>query len=370
MNIIIIILLIIAAVFALAFLLAERPALPLNYHPVNKQRSPRTPMGFKGTPYDKKNRFVFEQFPFYQSMVPVLAWLPSHFIQIMLNKKPVLQVYKPSGNDFLRGQDCLIWLGHASYFLRMNGKNMLIDPQFFSPGPYHRKTENPVDIKQFISIDYILITHDHADHCDRSSLQSLFRQNPGVTVLAGKNMKGLLQSFSEITIDVQEALWYEKFPIEGLDIYFIPSRHYSKRIFKPFNSTLWGGFVIASNGRTLFFSADSGYGPQFKEVGELFHPGISIIGTGAYKPRWFMKANHMNPDDAVKAFKDTGASLMIPSHYGTFNLGNETIDEVEAALMKLRKYNNILPARVGQVYDLDDLYPPQYFRKDGSISSI
>lgn len=370
MNIVIIIFLIIAALFLVALLLAERPALPLDYHPVDEDRSPKIPTGFKGTPYDKKQRFIFEPYPFYQSMIPVLAWLPSHFVQILLNRKPSLHVHKPASNDFLHGTDCLIWLGHASYFLRMNGKNLLVDPHFSSLGPYHRKTENPVDIKQFISIDYILITHDHADHCDEGSLKLLLDQNPGAIVLAGKNMKALLQSFITKSLHVEEALWYERFPLNDLDIYFVPSRHYSKRIFKPYNSTLWGGFVISFMEKTLFISADSGYGPHFKEVGELFHPGISIIGTGAYKPGWFMRSNHMNPEDAVKAFKDTGASLMIPSHYGTFNLGNETVEEVELALMKLRKTSNILPVQIGQVYELADLYPPQYFRKDGSTSSM
>ncbi len=348
---------VVAVLVLVASLLAEKPAPPVSHYPVDPLRFPKVPVDFKGTPYDKKSRFIYEPLPFYQSIVPVLAWMPSHILAMMFNGGKKLEVQRPASNDFLFGQDCLIWLGHASYFIRMNGKNILIDPHFNSTGPYKRHTINPVDPSMFTHINYILLTHDHADHCDPLSLQQVIKQNPLSKVLTGKNMSGLVQSFTDQQPEILEALWYEKFPVEDLDITFIPSRHYSKRIFKPFNSTLWGGFVIASKQGTIFLSADSGYGPHFEQVGKLFNPDVTIIGTGAYQPAWFMKANHMSPEDAVKASKDTGASLMIPSHYGTFHLGNESVEDVESRLMKLRKDNNILDIQVGRIYPLEELFP-------------
>lgn len=374
---------IIVLVIILAFFLSERPAGPITHIAVNPDRSPVIPENYKGTPIDRKKRFIFEEAPFYQNFLKVLIWMPSHFWSIGFRKSKALQVNKITDSDFLYGNDCLIWLGHASFFLRLNGKNMLIDPHFYDIYSYKRKTENPIAPGLFKGIDYLLLSHDHADHFDPRSISLLVKNNPKMEILTGKNMRSMIHTETAMQPNVQEALWYEQYEItkntqsnftvdlsddefdrstagdfnlqdpDTIEITFLPNRHYSKRIFYPFNSTLWGGFMIATSSIKIYFSGDSGYAGHFKTIGELFNPDLFIVGTGAYKPRWFMKDNHMDAKDAAQAFKDTGASKMLPMHFGTFMLGNETIQEAEKALEEMGV--DFIKPEVGRVLLIENL---------------
>lgn len=339
-------------VVILAFHLSERPAPPIRYLPPNPDRTPRVPKGFKGTPIDSRNRFIYEEAPFYQNFLPVLLWMPSHLISILFRKQQEMEVHLQTDNRFLYGEDGFIWLGHASFFLRTGGKNILIDPHFNGIYHYRRYSANPVEPASFADIDYILLSHDHADHCDPASLQIILKNNPGATILAGEGMKDLLESFLPSPVRILTASWYEKYPLTDIEIYFVPSRHYSKRIFHPFNSSLWGGFVIGRNGGRgpIYFAGDSGYAPVFRQVGELYKPSVSLIGVGASSPSWFMKANHTDPGQALQAFKDTGASTFIPMHYGTFRLGNETTTDILMSLDQVQETDRMFIPVIGRFY--------------------
>lgn len=361
----------------LSFVLSERPAGPIRYLAVDPNKSPLIPKDYKGTPIDRKNRFIFEEAPFYQDFLKVLIWMPSHFWSIGVRKSNPLHVNKIIGSDFLTGEDCMIWLGHASFFLRLKGKNILIDPHFYDIYSYKRKTENPVAPGLFRKIDYLLLSHDHADHFDPTSLKLLMKNNPKMEILTGRNMRSMISTETGMNHKAQEALWYEQYEIKGninsfivdspegensqsglldrdsLEITFLPNRHYSKRIFRPFNSTLWGGFMITTSNIKIYYSGDSGYAGHFKTIGELFKPDLFIAGTGAYKPRWFMKDNHMDPKDAAKAFSDSGASKMFPMHFGTFMLGNETTQEVEKALREMEV--EFIKPEVGKIFRIAEL---------------
>ncbi len=332
----------------LAVLLSERPAGPVSYLPINPEKTPLKPASFKGTPVDQKNRFVFEEAPFYQNFLRVFGFLPAHFGVLWFSKKKKIEVENIQDDSFLYGEDCIIWLGHASYFMRLNGKNLLIDPHFHDIYSYKRHTRNPLDPEKFTSIDYILLSHDHADHFDTNSLKTVLKNNSAATILTGMHMRKLLQEELKTELNIQENLWFEQYDTGDLSITFLPNRHYSKRIFRPFNSTLWGGFMIRHKNGTIYWSGDSGYAGHFERIGEIFKPDIFIVGTGAYKPRWFMKENHMDPQHAYKAFKDTGAGKMIPMHYGTFQLGNESTNEVLDTLHSLGEGVNMLT--IGRIY--------------------
>lgn len=374
---------IIILILILAFFLSERSAGPITYVPVNPDRSPIIPKDYKGTPIDRKNRFIFVEAPFYQNFLKVLVWMPSHFWSIGIRRSKPLKVSKITDTDFLHGDDCLIWLGHASFFLRLHGKNILIDPHFYDIYSYKRKTENPIAPGLFKGIDYLLLSHDHADHFDPRSISLLIKNNPGMEILTGKNMRSMINTETALQPKTQEALWYERYDIKknaqskvsvdllndesektesgdlnlqdpkSIEITFLPNRHYSKRIFYPFNSTLWGGFMIVTSSIKIYYSGDSGYAGHFKTIGELFNPDLFIVGTGAYKPRWFMKDNHMDAKDAAQAFKDTGATKMLPMHFGTFMLGNETIQEAEQALDEMGV--DYIKPEVGRILRIENL---------------
>ena len=54
---------------------------------------------------------------------------------------------------------------------------------------------------------------------------------------------------------------------------------------------------------------------------------LALLPIGAYRPEWFMKSRHMNPEEAVRIFEELQARYMIPIHYGTFKLSTEPIEE-------------------------------------------
>ncbi len=328
--IVIVIALLVVIIYVIAYIATIHPAPPSSIIPPDKTKVYHAPLSWKGVPIDSKNRYINYEHPFYQNYVDVVNWFPGNVINLIKNFNVVFQVKMVITNNFLLGGDIIIWLGHASFFLRLNGINILIDPQFHNTFPYARHSANPISAQMFTHIDYILLSHDHADHCDRRSIRLLIANNPEVTILAGLGMDNLVSSFTEIPVKVITAEWYEEYPLykDNISIHFVPARHYCKRLFKPFNKNLWGGFVIKYQNeerktKTIYFAGDSGYGTHFQDIGQVFNPQLAILGIGAYKPKWFMEPNHISPKEAIQAFEDTRASTMIPMHYGTFNLSNE-----------------------------------------------
>ena len=105
------------------------------------------------------------------------------------------------------------------------------------------------------------------------------------------------------------------------------TQHFSARGVFDRNQTLWGSFVVLGKEHSFFFAGDTGYFSGFKEIRKKFpNLDFAILPIGAYEPRWFMKAVHMNPEDAVQAFLDLQAKYFIPMHYQTFVLSDEALD--------------------------------------------
>lgn len=111
-------------------------------------------------------------------------------------------------------------------------------------------------------------------------------------------------------------------------ITLVPAQHWSMRTFHDANTALWGGFWIQSSQLKIYFAGDTGYGPHFKSIKEqLGAPDLSILPIGAYEPRWFMKEQHMNPDEAVLASLDLQSTLSLATHHQTFRLSLEKIND-------------------------------------------
>src|SRR5829696_8845106 len=161
---------------------------------------------------------------------------------------------------------------------------------------------------------------------DEDTLRRIALKFPNATVLAGLRSEELLLDWISPN-GMQTAGWFQSFDHIGssdVKIYFLPVRHWSRRGLLDTNWRLWGGFIVQSQNTTIYFGGDSGYGRHYAEARDLF-PKIDyfLVGIGAYEPRWFMEPNHNNPSDAVKAFIDSRAGLLIPMHYGTFDLSDE-----------------------------------------------
>ena len=294
------------------------------------------PFEWKGTPLDSNGRFLNHEFAFINSFKEVLKW------QIMKNpqkdekKKDTWKLECKTDSGFLTSSsDCIVWLGHASFFIRVSGITLLIDPILFDVSLIKRKSPLPVDPNQFKNIDYILISHDHRDHCDTKSLSLLSKNNPNATYLTGLKVDAVIKKCTKSSA-IQAAGWYQQFNTKPeIKITYVPSRHWGRRYLTDTNVRLWGGYVIEAAGKTIYFGGDSGYGSHFADIGRIF-PSVdyALIGIGAYKPEFFMGQSHLSPADGIKAFHDTNAKHLIPMHYGTFDLADEPLSDPIRELKK------------------------------------
>ncbi|MFI3267742.1 MAG: MBL fold metallo-hydrolase [Rikenellaceae bacterium] len=238
-------------------------------------------------------------------------------------------------------EDTLVWLGHNSFFMQLDGKRLLFDPVFGHIPFVRRKSIFPAQISAFKNIDYILISHDHYDHLDRKSIKAIVKNNKSVTIVCGLGLKKLLERWTKNTVKVIEAGWYQQHKDNTLKITFMPCKHWGKRSINDGSERLWGSYMVQSSKLSIYYSGDTGFSDHFNEIPELFgNPDYALIGIGAYKPRWFMEPNHISPYDAVKAAKMMGAKTAIPMHYGTFDLSNEPLSDPPQVFEKEAKSKN------------------------------
>ncbi|MEA5256332.1 MBL fold metallo-hydrolase [Arcicella aquatica] len=298
---------------------------------------------WEGTPIDDEGRYMNHEFPFLPTFGSVFKWMTTKNPQKQFKKEDTWRLPVIKDDAFLKDtQDMIVWLGHASFFIRLNGKQILIDPVLGKIPATKRHSELPISPEKLTKIDYILVSHAHYDHCDKSSLKLLQSQNPKAIVLTGLRMTSLLSKWIPNN-EIQEAGWYQQYQTyDDLAFYFLPSRHWSNRSLGDANKRLWGAFVIKSGNKTIYFGGDSGYGSHFKEVATLFpNIDVAMIGAGAYSPRWFMSPNHQDPEHAVQAFNETQAKVMVPFHYGTFDQADEPLSEPEKILTQLESEGQI-----------------------------
>ncbi len=292
---------------------------------------------WQGTPIGEKDRFVNHEFPYLPSPLDLLKWQlrtnPQQ--QEKINDQTRLAVKDPT--EFLNGdQDGILWFGHASFFIRLNGANLLIDPVFGEP-PFITRYVTPPPIEKLPKTDYILISHDHRDHCDEATIKQLTAKFPDAQILTGLRMEELLKDWNSSNAEIQTAGWYQQFglPNNKIKVTFLPSRHWTRRGLFDTNRRLWGAFVIEGAGKTIYFGGDSGYGSHYQELAALF-PKINyfIAGIGAYQPQFIMKPNHNTPAEAFRGFLDAKADYMIPMHFGRFDLSDEPPSEPLGLLME------------------------------------
>lgn len=294
---------------------------------------------WKGTPLDEKGCFMNHEFPNTNEFSKALKWMVQKNPQKKIKQNDTWKMPVIKDDSFLTSsEDVIVFLGHATFFIRIAGKQILIDPVFGSPPMTKRFSEFPISTDKLVNIDYVLVSHAHYDHCDKKSLKILQAQNPNAKFLTGLKMESLIKKWVEPN-EIQEAGWYQQYNLEDtVQIFYLPSRHWSNRSLGDANERLWGAFILKSKDTTIYFGGDSGYGSHFKEVGELFpNLDVALIGAGAYSPRWFMSPNHQDPEHAFQAFKDTKAKMFIPFHYGTFDMADEPLSEPEKILGNLAK---------------------------------
>jgi L-ascorbate metabolism protein UlaG (beta-lactamase superfamily) len=311
-------------------------------NPALKTIKPNSP----GTPLDQKGLFINYDIPTVIKFGSIVKHIFQRNPQREFKKNDTWRIKVLKDETWLSdSSDKIVWLGHASFFIQLSGIRILIDPIFWKLPIVNRFSELPVQPSKLLDIDYLLVSHAHYDHCDKKSIQLLAANNPNMQILMGLKLDNIVSKWAKNSI--QTAGWYQEYQTDSrLRITFLPSRHWANRTPFDSNTTLWGGFMIKTDEKCIYFGGDSGYGSHFAQIGQLFpHIDVALIGAGAYAPTWFMSPNHQDPYDAVKAFNDTGAKTLIPFHYGTFDAGDEPLSEPEKILSELDaagKINNQL----------------------------
>lgn len=273
-------------------------------------------------------RFFNRQHRYRPGMGSVLKW---RFSPNPQRKEKRSEKWEPHVN-YLHSLDSvvgnsLIWLGHNSFFLQLAGKRVMFDPVFGSVPFVPRKSEFPANPDIFTQIDYLLISHDHFDHLDKKSVGRLLANNPQMKLFCGLGTGELIRKWFP-AIDVVEAGWYQQIAEGELKITFLPAQHWSKRSVRDGGQRLWGAFMLQGADISLYYSGDTGYSNHFAEIPQYFGaPDYALVGIGAYKPRWFMRPNHISPHEALTASQEMSAGVTIPMHYGTFDLSDEPLHD-------------------------------------------
>ena len=294
---------------------------------VNNDKLPTIKPDFDGNKIDDRGRFVDEYDPYVPSLTQVLKWKlgPHPLKEAKQNDTWKADVLDP--REFLRSDaDGIMWLGHASFYIRVGGVALVTDPVFGDPWFLTRFVPVPSQVDHIETLDHVLISHDHRDHMDENSLKALTQRFPNATLYAGLRSEDILEKWKQPTNEVETGGWFQEFTTRDpkVKIYFLPAQHWARRGLLDTNRRLWGSYIIQFKDTTIYFGGDSAYSTYYREIGELF-PRVDyfITGVGAYEPRWFMKCIHKNPEEAVQAFIDMRAGTLIPMHYGTFDLSDE-----------------------------------------------
>lgn len=248
---------------------------------------------------------------------------------------PVLQ---RRAADFAQGPPSglrVTWLGHSTLLLEVDGYRLLLDPiwsnrvspfSFAGPARFHDTPLPRSELTQ-MQIDAVLISHDHYDHLDEETIRWI--SDTGVRFLVPLGVGGHLARWGVPISQITELDWWEEVVLKAsktgqgkgdLRLVSTPARHFSGRSLVDRDETLWTSWSILGQQHRVFFSGDTALFPGFREIGKRFGPfDLSMMEVGAYNQAW--RDVHLGPEQAVKAHEMVRGKVLLPVHWGTFNLG-------------------------------------------------
>jgi len=226
------------------------------------------------------------------------------------------------------------WIGHSTFLIQLDGRNLLTDPIFGNcqpiPSARLRRMAPPgIAFADLPPIHDVLISHCHYDHLD----------DPTIRRLGGEPQywlpSGLAPWFQRRELwRCRELAWWQSAPLaEGWELHAVPAQHFAARSFHDRDTTHWCGWVLRRGNRAIYFAGDTGYCPTFRKIGERFGGfDLALIPIGAYRPRWIMQPIHVDPREAVQIHLDVRSRQSVACHWGTFRLTDEPPGEPPVAL--------------------------------------
>ena len=234
----------------------------------------------------------------------------------------------------------ITWIGHSTVLAQIAGLNVLTDPVWAdraSPLPFagpRRRLPPAVSLSALPPIDVVLISHDHYDHLDLSTVWHLATVGPETTWLVPVGVAALLRRAG--ARQVHEHAWWDERTVGPLSVVCTPAQHSSGRGLSDRNRSLWCGWTVSTRGlprRAIYFAGDTAHCPAFIEIGARLGPfDVCLLPIGAYEPRWYMRYVHMTPEEAVRAYEEicqgnVAGSSFVPIHWGTFRIADDALDE-------------------------------------------
>ena len=287
----------------------------------------------------------------------VVTWLRTRQKQRWPEQVP-LSPY-PLPGPVAAGEISVSFIGHSTFLIRTVNTALITDPVFTRHvGPFGRLGPRRVRAPGLApsvlpAVDLVLVSHNHYDHLQPSSLRLFADRASYVTPLgvaaqlglpaqAGSHTSSHARPTPGVTRKIAELDWWQSTTVGAAAVTCVPAQHFSARTPFDRDKTLWCGYLVSVDGVTIYFAGDSGYSPHFAEIAARCPPiDVALLPIGAYEPRWFMGPVHMNPDEAVRAHVDVRARISIGMHFGTFQLTDEGIDEPVRALERARERHRV-----------------------------
>jgi L-ascorbate metabolism protein UlaG (beta-lactamase superfamily) len=253
----------------------------------------------------------------------------------------------------------VIWFGHSSYYMQVDGLKILVDPVFSgnaSPVPGTTTAfegTNTYGVDDLPEIDYLLISHDHYDHLDYPTIKEL--RGKVKKVICGLGVGAYFEQWGHKPEIISEHDWNETVMIgKGIKIHTLTARHFSGRKLKR-NTTLWMAYLLETPRQKIFIGGDGGYDTHFAEIGKRFGTiDLAILENGQYNAAWH--AIHCLPDEVVRAAKDLNAARVMPVHSGKFSLAQHSWDEPLNEVSRLSKMSKLplVTPKIGEVVWMGD----------------
>lgn len=253
----------------------------------------------------------------------------------------------------------ITWLGHASVMVKTAGLTIVTDPVYNNASPISIggkpfELENSFHLEDLPKVNVIVISHDHYDHLEYEGIEGYASQVDQFFVPLG--VKAHIVKWGVNENKILEMDWYETTTYRGVNFTLVPSRHFSGRGITNGYSTLWGGWVFKSDTHNVFFSGDSGYFDEFKNIGNKYGPfDIAFIDSGAYDESW--ATVHMMPEQSVQASIDVKANVYLPIGWSRYDLAPHYWDDPIIRATKESEKRNVAIATplIGQTFTLDNI---------------